>query len=307
MAKRNLPSLKSLQAFEAAARHLSFRVAAEELSLTQSAISHQVAGLEERLGTSLFRRAARRVELTEAGAQLYPYLCDGFDRLAQGVGLVDRVRISGDLVVQVYVTVAVRWLLPRLHQFQASHPDILVRLSTSQLDWEFDPTTGDLGLICTRTPHGPGIHYTHLFDAKLVAVCAPSVLQAGLGLRQPAELVNHAMLQVYTAAEDWHDWLEAAGLPSLKGRAAPKFDSYLLAIEAAVEGQGVAVVPEFMVATDLKSGRLVNPFREIEVRHGASWYLACLEERVKEPRMQHFRDWLVAEIAKDPAFQNASS
>lgn len=302
MAKRNLPSLKSLQAFETAARHLSFRVAAEELSLTQSAISHQVAGLEERLGTSLFRRAARRVELTEAGAQLYPYLRDGFDRLAQGVGQVDRVRISGDLVVQVYVTVAVRWLLPRLHQFQSGHPDILVRLSTSQLDWEFDPTTGDLGLICTRNPNRPGVHYTHLFDARLVAVCAPSLLRAGLGLRQPAELVNHAMLQVYTAAEDWHDWLEAAGLPTLKGRAAPKFDSYLLAIEAAVEGQGVAVVPEFMVAPDLKSGRLVKPFPTLEIRHGASWYLACLEERIKEPRIQHFRDWLVAEIAGDPAF-----
>ncbi|WP_374656176.1 LysR substrate-binding domain-containing protein [Dongia sp.] len=302
MAKRNLPSLKSLQAFEAAARHLSFRVAAEELSLTQSAISHQVAGLEERLGTSLFRRAARRVELTEAGAQLYPNLRDGFDRLAQGVGLVDRVRISGDLVIQVYVTVAVRWLLPRLHLFQAKHPDILVRFFTEQSDWEFDAIAGDLGFICTRNPNRPGIHYMHLFDARLVAVCSPTVQLAGIGLRQPADLVNHAMLQVYTAAEDWHDWLEAAHLPTLKGRAAPKFDSYLLAIEAAVEGQGVAVVPEFMVAPDLKSGRLVKPFPEIEVRHGASWYLACLEERVKEPRMQHFRDWLVAEIASDPAF-----
>lgn len=302
MAKRNLPSLKSLHAFEAAARHLSFRVAAEELNLTQSAISHQVAGLEERLGTTLFRRAARRVELTEAGVQLYPYLRDGFDRLAQGVGLVDRVRISGDLVVQVYVTVAVRWLLPRLYQFQAKHPDILVRLFTGQSDWEFDPITGDLGIICTRDPNRPGIHYTHLFDARLVAVCSPAVQQAGMGLRQPADLVNHAMLQVYTATEDWHDWLEEAGLPTLKGRAAPKFDSYLLAIEAAIEGQGVAVIPEFMVAPDLRSGRLIKPFAGIEVRHGARWYFACLEERVKEPRMQHFRDWLVAEVAGDPAF-----
>ncbi len=304
MAKRNLPSLKSLQAFEAAARHLSFRMAAEELSLTQSAISHQVAGLEERLGIPLFRRAARRVELTEAGTQLYPYLRDGFDRMAQGVGFVDRLRISGDLVVQVYVTVAVRWLLPRLHQFQAAHPEILVRLSTSQLDWEFDPMTSDLGFICTRKPHQPGVHYMHLFDAKLVAVCAPSVQRAGMGLRQPADLVNQAMLQVYTAAEDWHDWLEAANLPTLKGRAAPKFDSYLLAIEAAIEGQGIAVVPEFMVAPDLKIGRLVKPFPKIDVYHGASWYLACLEERALEASMQHFRDWLVAEIAQDQAFRD---
>lgn len=303
MAKRSLPSLKSLQAFEAAARHLSFRSAAEELSLTQSAISHQIAGLEERLGTALFRRTARRVELTEAGAQLYPYLRDGFDRLAQGVGLVDRVRISGDLVVQVYVTVAVRWLLPRLHQFQTTFPDTLVRLSTSQLDWEFDPMTSDLGFICTRHPKGRGIHYKHLFDAKLVAVCAPALERAGLGLRQPADLVNHAMLQVYTAAEDWHDWLEAAGLPSLKGRTAPKFDSYLLAIEAAIEGQGVTVVPEFMVAPDLKIGRLVKLFPTIDIYHGARWYLACLEERVHEPSMQRFSDWLIAQIAADPTFQ----
>jgi LysR family glycine cleavage system transcriptional activator len=294
--------LKSLQAFEAAARHLSFRVAAEELNLTQSAVSHQMAALEARLGASLFRRAARRVELTEAGARLYPYLRDGFDRLAQGVGLVDRVRVSGDLVVQAYVTVAVRWLLPRLHQFQARHPDILVRLSTSQLDWEFDPTTSDLGIICTRKPSRPGIGYTHLFDARLVAVCSPAVLHGGLGLRQPAELVNHAMLQVYTAAEDWHDWLEAAGLPMLKGRAAPKFDSYLLAIEAAIEGQGVAVVPEFMVAPDLRSGRLAKPFPGIDVRHGARWYMATLDERAREPGMQHFREWILGEIAADASF-----
>jgi LysR family transcriptional regulator, glycine cleavage system transcriptional activator len=301
MTKRFLPSLKAIQAFEAAARAASFRLAAEEMGLTPSAVSHQVALLEERLGAILFRRTGRRVELTEAGAQLYPFARDGFDRLAMGVALIDRQRASGDLLLQVYVTVAVRWLIPRLHEFQRAHPDILVRLNTSQRDWEFDAEISDLGFICTETPDRAGIDYTHLFDAKLIAVTSPGVAQAGLGLRQPADLVNTATLQVFTAAEDWRTWLEAAGVSPLMGRPAAKFDSYLLAIEAAIDGQGVAVVPKFMVIGDLKSGRLVQPFA-IEVRQPARWYLACRKERAKEPRIRRFADWLKGAIAADPAF-----
>src|SRR6185369_771474 len=117
---RALPPLASLRAFEAAARHGSFRAAAEELAITQSAVSHQIAGLERRLGTALFRRKSRRVELTEAGAAYYPFLRDAFDRIAQGTGLVSRQALAGELMIQVYVTVAVKWLIPRLHRFQAS-------------------------------------------------------------------------------------------------------------------------------------------------------------------------------------------
>ncbi len=297
---RALPPLASLRAFEAAARHGSFRAAAEELSITQSAVSHQIAGLERRLGTALFRRRARRVELTEAGAAYYPFLRDAFERIAQGTGLVSRQALAGELMIQVYVTVAVKWLIPRLHRFQAARPEILVRMSTNQLDWEFDPATGDLGIICTRRPERPNLHYAHLFDARLFPVCSPALAQAGTGLRQPAELVNHRLLQLYTAEEDWRAWLEAAGVPQLAGRAQPQFDSYLLALEAAVEGQGVAMAPHFMVASDLKAGRLVKPFA-VEVRQPARWYLVCRRELRHDARIARFREWLEAEIAADPA------
>jgi LysR family transcriptional regulator, glycine cleavage system transcriptional activator len=297
-----LPPLGALRAFEAAARLGSFRAAAEELALTQSAISHQIAGLERRLGAALFRRRARRVELTEAGASYYPFLRDAFDRIAQGTGLVARQALAGELMVQVYVTVAVKWLIPRLHRFQAAEPEILVRMSTNQLDWEFDPATGDLGIICTAKPDQPNLHYAHLFDARLFPVCSPALAQAGTGLRQPAELVNHTLLQLYTAQDDWRAWLEAAGVPQLTGRAAPQFDSYLLALEAAIEGQGIALVPHFMVASDLRSGRLLKPFA-VEVRQPGRWYLVCRRERRGEARILRFLKWLEAEIGRDPAMR----
>lgn len=297
-----LPSLTALRAFEAAARHLSFRAAAEELAVTQSAVSHQVADLERSLGVALFRRAARRVALTESGLLYYPFLRDAFERIAQGTALVARTSAAGELNVQVYITVAVRWLIPRLPQFQSAHPDILVRFSASHVDWEFDETAADLGIVCTAAADRAPLHYTHLFDARLVAVCSPAVARAGLGLRQPADLVNHALLQLYTAVDEWQVWLKAAGVPEVRGRAAPKFDSYLLALEAAMEGQGVAVAPRFLVAGDLRTGRLVQPFA-LEVPQPRRWYLACRKERRSEPRVARFRDWLVSEIAADPAMR----
>ena len=305
MTRRDLPPLSALRAFEAAARLMSFRAAADELGLTQSAISHQVAGLEAHFATRLFDRAGRRVALSEAGRILFPFVRDGFDRMTQGTDLLRRSRLSEDLRVQVYVTVAVRWLIPRLHRFQSANPNVVVRVNTSVFDWEFDPAIADLGLICTASPDRPGLQYDHLFDALLFPVCTPGLAQGGLGLRQPVDLVNHALLQVYTTANDWQLWLQAAGIPNLKGRAAAQFDSYLLAIEAALEGQGVALAPHFMVAEDLKLGRLVRPF-PIEVRQPARWYLVSTRERSADRPIAAFRAWLKGEIAADPAMLKAA-
>jgi LysR family glycine cleavage system transcriptional activator len=160
-------------------------------------------------------------------------------------------------------------------------------------------------MIFTTRPEHPDFHYTHLFDARLTPICSPGLAQAGMGLRQPADLVNHALLEVYTAAEDWHAWLDAAGVPQLKGRSAAKFDSYLLAIEAALDGQGIALVPHFLAAPDIKSGRLVQPF-SIDVLQPARWYLACLKERAEEPRIRRFREWLTDLVAADPTLAPAT-
>ncbi|MDO8362382.1 MAG: transcriptional regulator GcvA [Actinomycetota bacterium] len=294
----NLPPLASLRAFECAARHLSFRAAADELAVTQSAISHQVAELERRLGVKLFHRHSRRVELTAAGAQYQPYLREAFDRIAQGTALVRAAAPGRELDVQVYVTVAVRWLIPRLHSFTTAHPDIRVRFNTSHLDWEFDEAAGDVAIVCTDQPHRPGLHATHLFDAHLTPVCSPSLVHGGIGLRQPADLVNHSLLQLFTAADEWSVWLQAAGVPVGIGRSALRFDSYLLALEAASDGQGVAIVPRFLAAGDLRGGRLVAPFA-LQVPQPRHWYLVCRADRRGEPGISAFREWLRAEVADD--------
>jgi len=297
--RRQIPPLTALRAFEAAARLGSFRAAAEELNITQSAVSHQIAGLEERLGTSLFHRTARRVELTEAGGLYYPFLRDAFDRIGQGTELVLRAAKSDDLMVQVYVTVAVRWLVPRLHDFQAINPDILVRFNTSHFHWHFDPSTADIGMVCTGEINDPAYHYTFLAEARLVAACSPALIDTGKGLRQPADLAGHALLQLFNKEEDWRVWLQAAGVPNLRGRAAPKFDSYLMALEAALDGQGLALAPHFLVADYLKSGRLVTPF-DITARQPGGWYLICMKERAQEPRIKRFTTWLQQQIKADP-------
>lgn len=300
----NLPPLASLRAFEAAARHLSFRAAAEELSVTQSAVSHQIAELERRLGVPLFVRTSRRVELTEAGALYQPYVREAFDRIAQGTSLVTLGAPARELDVQVYVTVAVRWLIPRLYSFTSAHPDVKVRLNTSHLDWEFAEGESDVAVVCTDRPDRPGTHATPLFDATLVAVCSPAIAHAGMGLRQPADLVNHSLLQLYTAVDEAQAWLRAAGVPQITGSGTVRFDSYLLAIEAAIDGQGVAIVPSFLVAADLRNGRLVAPLG-VEIPQPRRWYLMCRSEQRDQPPMVQFRDWLRGQVAGDARVQTS--
>lgn len=293
-----IPPLAALRSFEAAARHGSFRAAAQELSVTQSAISHQVAELEQRLGVTLFRRQHRRVELTEAGSAYHPYVREALERLEQGTALVTLGAPSRELDVQVYVTVAVRWLIPRLHAFTAAHPDVKVRLNTSQLDWEFNEAESDVAIVCTDQPERPGVHATHLFDARLTAVCSPLLARAGMGLRQPADLVNHPLLQLYTAVDECAAWLTAAGVPQITGTGTVRFDSYLLAIEAAIDGQGVAIVPSFLVGADLRSGRLVAPF-PVSVAQPRPWFMVCRSEQAQQESVRMFRAWLQQQVRAD--------
>jgi LysR family glycine cleavage system transcriptional activator len=293
-----LPALSALRAFEAAARHLNFHEAGDELCVTHSAISHHVKELERELGGPLFWRKGRRVELTEAGQMLYPVLRDAFARIGETTAHLRQHRVNDELTVQVYVTVASRWLLPRLHRFEASQPGLRLRLSTSHRTWDFDAENADVGMIYREPPLEHGLVYWPLFRARLITVANPGLVHGGVGLRQPVELVNHRLLSVYTAQNDWRLWLDAVGVGELASHRSLLFDSYLLALEAAIDAQGVALVPDFVAAADLRAGRLVQPFPQAVAQPG-SWYLVCRKERVHDRSIRQLHQWMTAEVAAD--------
>ena len=294
MAQRfSLPPLTALRAFEAAARNESFRRAAEELSITQSAISHQIANLERHFGKPLFQRAGRHAELTAAGQAFFPFVHEAMEKIDAGAKLLARPSRQ-ELTVQIYVTMAARWMMPRLHRLQKACPDLMVRFNASQMDWEFDPASADVGIVCTLRPNRPELEYIPLFEARLIAVCSPKLSVPG-GMRDASDLIRHPLLDVYTADNNWAHWLSAAGVSRSSAAAAVRFDSYLLALEAAADGQGFALVPDVLAAPDLLSGRLVQPV-PLSVKQPEKWYLVAKNGKFEEPAAARFRDWLMGEI-----------
>ena len=299
MPRRDLPPLRALTAFEAAARLGSFRLAAGELGITRSAVSHQVKLLEQRLGVQLFRRDARRAELTQAGHTYYPPMREAFDLIESQTRALRPPAADNELTVQVYVTMALKWLIPRLHDFERRFPDMKVRLSTSYFDWDFDENSVDVGVILARN-RSPEHYYRTLFNSLLTPICSPELLQGPNALRTPEDLRKHKLLYVYTAEEDWHIWLDAAGIEGIKLSDRLAFDSYILAQEAAIEGRGVAMTIGPFATEEIRMGRLVQPFPLI-VQHRHNWLFACNSEHRMKPKIKRFEEWLVKQAASDPA------
>jgi LysR family glycine cleavage system transcriptional activator len=299
LARRDLPPLRALTAFEAAARLGSFRLAASELGITRSAVSHQVKSLEQRLGVQLFRRDARRAELTQAGHTYFPPVREAFDMVEAQTRALKPSAADNELTVQVYVTVALKWLIPRLHDFERRYPDMKVRLSTSYFDWDFDEKNVDVGFILARN-RSPDHYYRTLFTSLLTPICSPALLKGPNALRTPEDLRKHKLLYVYTAEEDWQIWLEAAGVKGIKLSDRLAFDSYILAQEAAIEGRGVAMTIGPFATEEIKMGRLVQPF-PLKAPHRHNWLLACNSEHRMKPKIRRFEDWLVKQIAADHA------
>ncbi|HMA48545.1 MAG TPA: LysR family transcriptional regulator [Magnetospirillaceae bacterium] len=284
MARLTAP-LNALRAFEAAARHLSFTRAAEELCVTQAAISHQVKGLEDRLGAALFRRSHRGLVLTDEGLALAPALWDAFGRIDTVLERFEAGGVKEVLTVSAVGTFAVGALLKELSVFRAAHPFVDLRLLTNNNKVDLAAEGLDYAI---RFGDGAwnGTEAERIAPAPLSPLCAPALLDL---LREPADLARVPLLRSYRA-QDWPAWFEAAGAPSVAARG-PLFDSSLIMAQAAMLGEGVALAPVSMFRRELDSGQLVQPFAAT-ADVGAYW-LTRLKSKSPTGAMLSFRDWLL--------------
>ena len=283
-----LPPLNGLRAFECAARHGSFTGAASEMNVSPSAISRLVKLLEARLQTVLFRRLPNGLVVTDRGAAYLAELTFAFDRIVQAT---ERARTSTGLTIGAGPTLAMRWLIPRLTDFNRHHPDVEVRISTSIE--RADPLLPDWTAAIRRGDgHWPGLQAHFLFAADLFPVCTPLMAR---GLKSPADLGRVRILSATNAPNDWPTWIKAAKVSGLDLRRALRFDYPAFALQAALDGLGVAMARGAFVADDLAAKRLVRPFA-LSVPHDGGWYLVHRPSVETDPSFIAFRDW-VTEVA----------
>ena len=308
-----LPPLNALRVFEAAARHLSFKDAANELSITQAAVSHQVKSLEEFLGVELFRRAGRGVQLTEAARACLPKLREGFDALAAAVETLRERGQETELMITAPPVFTARWLMPRLAAFSRRHPkiDVHVVASSKMVDaGALDSAALMSGIDLRSESSGveihlgagdyPGFRADRLFEVAMTVVASPELVKGDPPLRVPADLARHTLLHddamdTVAAGDAWQKWLRAAGVEDLDGVPGPRFSSNILSLEAASQKLGVALALKPLVDADLKSGRLCAPF-DVELRPSGRYYLVCPEVIADRPAVAAFRSWLLEQV-----------
>lgn len=300
----NLPPLDLIQGFEAAARNLSFTKAAEELFITQSAVSRQIRGLEEHLGIALFERRHRALALTDEGRALYRAATELLERLQ---GVTDRLRAAGaapHLTVTTTSGFASLWLIPRLRGFTALNPDVDVRISASYKIVTLERSLVDVAVRLCRAEDAPEGSIC-LFGEQLFPICSPSLVADGpQPLRSPADLAHHTLLHMDGAGGyfDWSTWLAAEGFADLRPAASLRFDGYDQMISAALSGQGVAMGISHLVRGLVAEGRLVAPFPN-SVEGSRAYYVVRSQTTGTRPHVEAFVEWLAGEAraATQPA------
>jgi len=288
----SLPPLNSLRAFEAAARHLSFKKAAQELNVTPGAISQQVKRLEASLSTQLFLRMPTSLQLTQAGQEYLPIIRRAFERISEATERLQVTRGIEIVTVSTMSGFATKWLVPRLNRFQELHPNIDVRISTSWHLVDFGREDVDVAIR-----HGlgryQGLRSWRLLVEDMVPVCSPRLLEGPPALRTLADLRNHTLLHDQER-RDWSLWLEAAGVTGIDGTRGLSFTEETLMLEAAIEGQGIALGRSALIERDLAAGRLVKPF-DVPIPNDFAYYLVCPDGRADVPKIVAFREWLLQE------------
>jgi len=293
---RRLPVLNALKSFEAAARHESFTRAAEELNVTQGAVSHQVKALEQELGVKLFNRERQRLVITESGRQYLAVVRDAFDRIAIGTERLMQRQSSGALTLSTSPDFAAKWLVHRLGRFSAAHPEIDLTVSASMHHVDFAREEVDLAVR-----HGdgtwPGLHLERLSAEQLFPVCSPKLVTGKQRLRKPADVLKFPILHLDNS-KDWARWLEAAGVAGADQVRGPVLNRASMLIDAAVDGQGIALARTTLAAWDLLGGRLVRPFAAA-LRLSKSYWIVCPKATAMLPKVKQAREWLLAEAAED--------
>jgi len=293
---RRLPALNALKAFEAAARHESFTRAAEELCVTQGAVSHQVKALEAELGIKLFNRERQRLIITEAGRDYLTVLRDAFDRIAVGTERLVQRQTSGVLTVSTSPDFAAKWLVNRLGRFAEAHPGIDLRISATLHHIDFAREDVDLAVR-----HGDGswagLDVARLSTEQLFAVCSPKLLRGRQRISKPADVLKFPLLHL-DDRKDWARWLEAAGVANAELAHGPVLNRASMIIDAAVDGQGIALARTTLAAWDLINGRLVRPLAET-LRLSKTYWIVCPKATAALPKIKTFREWLLAEAADD--------
>jgi LysR family glycine cleavage system transcriptional activator len=287
-----LPPLGAARVFEVAARHLSFTAAAKELGVTQAAVSHQIKALEDWLGLRLFRRLPRRLLLTDEGQTYARALREVFDRLAAATTRITSGAGRTILTVSVVPSFGARWLVPRLGRFQAAHPGIDVRVAPSLLPADFGRDGVDVAI---RFGHGryTGLRTDELLRDEMFPVCAPALRHGPKGLRRPADLARFTLLHD-EAHDDWARWLRLAGQSGVDAARGPIFTDASMLLQAAIEGQGVALGRRVLAEAELGAGRLVRPFPE-SLPVDRRYFVVSPEMRADEPKIAAFRTWVMAE------------
>ncbi len=299
-----LPPLNSLRAFEAAARHLSFKKAAQELNVTPGAISQQVKRLEANLGIQLFRRSPTSLQLSQAGQEYLPVIRRAFERISEAT---ERLRVDRGIDIVTVSTMsgfAAKWLVPRLSRFRESHPNIDVRISTSWHLVDFGREDVDVAVR-----HGlgryQGLRSWRVLVEDMVPVCSPKLLAGRPDLGTLADLRNQTLLHDQER-RDWGLWLEAAGVTGIDGTRGLSFTDETLMLEAAIEGQGIALGRSALIERDLAEGRLVKPF-DVRIPNEFAYYLVCPDGRADTPKIVAFRDWLLQEAGQEKTSDASSA
>jgi LysR family glycine cleavage system transcriptional activator len=288
---RKIPPLNPLRTFEAAARHGSFTRAAEELHVSQSAVSRQILVLEDYLGLQLFKRDARGTRLTRAGEQYFAEIGPAFQLLANATERLPRASTATPLKIRVYATFAAKWLMRRLPHFQKQCPDIPVRISTAVAPVDFARDQVDAAIQLGRG-NWPGGEAIFLFADEIAPVCSPKLIAQPLA--SAAALKDYRLLHSHYRRSDWPDWLAAVGAQLPAEDEPMSFPSSLLTYQAAVDGLGIAMGQLPLLEEELQGGALMRPLPQ-SLRRDLAYYLVLPRDMRADARLQRFRDWLLAE------------